>query len=71
MAIKPNAHTHFQKLSNIGGIGKTMTKRSLKYIKKIESNISFVNKESKKINRIYFISGLISLTMLLIILVNI
>jgi hypothetical protein len=48
-----------------------MTKRSLKYIKKIESNISFVNKESKKINRIYFISGLISLTMLLIILVNI
>jgi hypothetical protein len=52
MAIKPTAHTHFQKLSNIGGIGKTMTKRSLKYIKKIESNISFVNKESKKINRI-------------------
>lgn len=48
-----------------------LAKRSMNYVKKIESNISFVNKESKKINRMYVVSTLISLTMLLIILLNI
>ena len=47
-----------------------ISKHSINYAKKIETNTSFINKESEKINRIYLISGLISLAALLIILVN-